>query len=526
MDAWRALSEDLQRLQQRLTGFIASLTDGSTTLTTYVPDMDAVAARLMARLGTSPDVIVRRFRIGGTRAGLVCYLDNLVDVSIIDRDILRPVLQGADPAQDGLPVSHAAATQDWETLITGILAGHTAVCLEDLPEVWMVDTVKVPQRSIERPQTEMAIRGPQEAFNEVLATQLSQLRRRLATPHLVFDQLTVGTRYPVAVVIAYLDDVVNPALRDAVRARVTRIRAETIVNSTLVASYLRDHPGTLFPTVRNSERVDLVVWQLLSGKVAVLVDGDPFVLWGPATLCDFYRTSEDYTSAWYDASFIRAIRWLAWAFGVYLPALYIALTEVNPDLVPPPLVILTAGSHTGLPFTPIVEVLVMILIIEILREAALRLPKALGTTIGTVGAIVVGTAVVKAGFVSPQIIVVMTLTALSFFTAPSYDLTGTWRLVSWVILVSAFIYGVYGIVLATLGLTIKLVTETSFGVPYLTPLAPFRPADWVDTLWRAPWSAYTDRATTARTQRPPWNPPPDEAPDQVGLRAGQLDTNP
>ncbi|NMP22040.1 spore germination protein [Sulfobacillus sp. DSM 109850] len=170
MDAWRALSEDLQRLQQRLTGLIASLTDGPTTLTTYVPDMDAVAARVMARLGTSPDVIVRRFRIGGSRAGLVCYFDNLVDVSIIDRDILRPVLQGADPVQDGLPVSHASATQDWETLITGILAGQTAVCLEDLPEVWLVDTVKLPQRSIERPQTEMAIRGPQEAFNEVLAT--------------------------------------------------------------------------------------------------------------------------------------------------------------------------------------------------------------------------------------------------------------------------------------------------------------------------------------------------------------------
>ncbi|NMP22041.1 hypothetical protein HIJ39_06700 [Sulfobacillus sp. DSM 109850] len=340
---------------------------------------------------------------------------------------------------------------------------------------------------------------------------MSQLRRQLATPHLVFDQLTVGTRYPVSVVIAYLDDVVNPALRDAVRARVTRIRAETVVNSTLVASYLRDHPGTLFPTVRNSERVDLVVWQLLSGKVAVLVDGDPFVLWGPATVCDFYHTSEDYTSAWYDASFIRAIRWLAWAFGVYLPALYIALTEVNPELVPPPLVILTAGSHPGLPFTPIVEVLVMILIIEILREAALRLPKALGTTIGTVGAIVVGTAVVKAGFVSPQIIVVMTLTALSFFTAPSYDLTGTWRLVSWVILVSAFIYGVYGIVLATLGLTIKLVTETSFGVPYLTPLAPFRPVDWVDTLRRAP-------GVRSPTVRPP---PAVESATRRGPRSGR-----
>ncbi|NMP25213.1 spore germination protein, partial [Sulfobacillus harzensis] len=222
---------------------------------------------------------------------------------------------------------------------------------------------------------------------------------RLATPHLVFEQLSLGTRYPVAVAMAYLRDVVNPEVRQAVSDRLTRIRTDTVVNATMVASYLRDHPGTIMPTVRNSERVDLVVWQLIQGKVAVLVDGDPFVLWVPTTLCDFYRTSEDYTTPWYNATFIRGIRWIAWGFGLYLPAVYIALTEVNPDLVPPPLVILTAGSHTGLPFTPIVEVLVMVLIIEILREAALRLPKPLATTIGTVGAIVVGTAVVKAGFV-------------------------------------------------------------------------------------------------------------------------------
>lgn len=355
--------------------------------------------------------------------------------------------------------------------------------------------------------------------------QLSQVRHRLPSPQLIFDQVTLGSRYPVAVAIAYLGDVVNPALRQAVYDRLMRIRAETVLNGAMIASYLRDRPGSLIPTVRNTERVDLIVWQLLNGKVAILVDGDPFVLSVPATLCDFYRTSDDYATPWYNASVTRGIRWLAWAFGVYLPAIYIALTEVNPDLVPPPLVILTAGSHTGLPFTPIVEVLVMILLIEILREAALRLPKMLSTTIGTIGAIVVGTAVVKAGFVSPQIIVVMTLTALSFFSAPSYELTGTWRLIGWIMLVAAFVYGIYGIILATLGLTIKLVTETSFGVPSLTPLAPFRAPDWIDMLWRRPWTQITRRHTVARPTDAAWAQSPTPAtPEVPPLRRGQIES--
>ncbi|NMP24965.1 spore germination protein, partial [Sulfobacillus harzensis] len=149
--------------------------------------------------------------------------------------------------------------------------------------------------------------------------------------------------------------------------------------------------------------------------------------------------------------------------------------------------------------------------------------KPLATTIGTVGAIVVGTAVVKAGFVSPQIIVVMTLTALSFFTAPSYDLTGTWRLLSWVMLVAAFVYGIYGLVLATIGLTIKLVTETSLGVPYLTPLAPFRAVDWADALWRKPWAHFVERRTEARPQDARWGQTPSQQPASVPLQRGQID---
>ncbi len=425
-------------------------------------------------------------------------------------------------AVDALPVGQTSTSTDWEAITDAVTQGKTVVCLPDDPDAWLVDTAQIPHRGIDRPETELAVRGPQEAFTEVLGLQLSQVRHRLRSPHLIFEQRMIGARYPHAAAIGYLDDVVNPALVEAVRERLGRIPSDTVQHGSMVASYLRDHPGSLLPTVRHTERVDLIVWHLLQGKVAVFVDGDPSVLSMPATLCDFYRTSDDYTTPWYNATFIRFIRWLAWAFGIYLPAVYIALTEVNPDLVPPPLVILTAGSHTGLPFTPIVEVMVMILLIEILREAALRLPKMLSTTIGTVGAIVVGTAVVKAGFVSPQIIVVMTLTALSFFSAPVYELTGTWRLVGWAMLLAAFIYGIYGIILATIGLSIKLVTETSFGVPYLTPLAPFRAVDWMDALWRAPWTRFAHRPTAGRPLDATWNPGPDHLPGETSLRRGQM----
>lgn len=522
MNVLKTLIEDLHRLDQYLSALMASRSGEPDDLNTYTPDVDAAADRLRALLGQNPDVIVRRFHHPPGPAGLICYVDNLVDLNRIDRDIVHPLLQYTRPTVANLPVSRVVESTRWDDIVAGILQGQTAVCLQGVPAVWLADTIKPPQRSIDRPETEVTVRGPQEAFSDVLAVQLSQVRRRLATPHLLFDQLGIGSRYPVAVAVAALTDVTNPALLQAVRDRLSRIAAETVVNGAMVASYLRDQPGALFPTVRNSERVDLTVWHLINGKVAVFVDGDPFVLTVPATLCDFYRTTEDYSTPWYSAVFVRSIRWLGWAFGLYLPAVYIALTEVNPDLVPPPLVILTAGSHTGLPFTPIVEVLVMILIIEILREAALRLPKTLGTTIGTVGAIVVGTAVVRAGFVSPQIIVVMTLTAISFFTAPVYDLTGTWRIVGWVMLVAAFVFGVYGIVLATIALSIKLVTETSFGVPYFSPLAPFRKVDWQNLLWRVPWAWFTHRSAETRPRDPHWNVTAGPPSDEVPLRHGQL----
>ena len=419
------------------------------------------------------------------------FLDGLIDT-----ERLTTVLTAHSPTTPLPPagtVRHRAT--QWADVLRGVWAGQVAVITAGDPGAILMDLAQPPHRTVGSPGTEQAIRGPQEAFIETAGIKVAQLRARLPSPDLRVESYTVGQRIPTRCDLIYLQGLASPAVIARVRDRLAHIPIDTVTNATRIGSFLRDHPWAVFPTMRYSERVDWVALQLEAGKVAISVAGDPFVVTVPATLADFYRTSEDYATVWYDASFIRLIRLLAWAFGVMLPGWYIALTEVNPDLISPTLFDIVSGSHTGLPFTPFVEVVVMILVIEMLREAAVRLPKVLATTLGTVGAIVVGTAVVKAGFVSPQIIVLMTFTALSLFSVPAYELIASWRLMSWVMLVAAFVLGIYGMVLVTILLVAELVSLTSFGTPYLVPWSPWRPKDWSNVLWRVPWQALRRRLT-------------------------------
>lgn len=442
----------------------------------------------------APDLVVQFF---GDHA--VWYVEGIVNM-----DRLATILTAGSLPKKIATSGVARPTGVWQEVIQGLWTGHVVVLTRHQPGAMLLNLAKPPQRDIGEPHTEQSIRGPQEAFVEPAGTKLAQLRHRLPSPNLEVTTFTLGRRFPVRCDLIYCRGIASEAVVHTMQERIQQLDVDTITNVTRLGSFIRDQPWSLFPTVRYSERVDWIALQLESGKVALSVDGDPFVLTAPANLMDFYRTSEDYSSAWYDTSFMRIIRIVAWAFGVMLPGWYIALTEVNPDLISPTLFDIVSGSHTGLPFTPIVEVVVMILVIEILREAAVRLPTVLATTIGTVGAIVVGTAVVKAGFVSPQIIVLMTFTALSLFSVPTYELLASWRFTSWAVLLLAFVLGIYGIALVTLALSIELVALTSFGTPYLMPWSPWRPKDWLDTLWRVPWRSLPRRSTAGREADLKW----------------------
>ncbi|MCY0885859.1 MAG: spore germination protein [Firmicutes bacterium] len=494
-------SEESQKLVAALDRLLATLGDR------YRPDLREVETRLRRGIGRSPDVLIRRLAVPAVApdyALLVC-IDGLVDTRMVDQDIAAPLLvTHQPPAAWGEAVftpSHIRRMAHWSAILQALAAGNTLVMAPDLPFVWVVDTGRYRQRSVQRPLTEHSVRGPEDSFNEVLLSQMNQIRQRLHEPRLRFSPVRIGRLQHTQVAVAYLEGLTNPAL---VRTVLTRLRAVDIAghaDATQIAGLIRDHPRSIFPTIRATERVDIAVRRLLEGKVVILVDGDPFVLIAPAPLADFYRTAMDYASTWADTAVVRIIRLGGWAIGVYLPALYVALTEVNPSLVSTSLFVLTAGNNVGLSLPPLGQVVFMVFILEVLREAALRLPQPLSTTIGTVGAIVVGTAVVKAAYVSPQVIVIMTLTALSFFSAPLYELTGTWRLIGFGMLGAAAFLGILGMVLFTMAFIGVISGMTSFGVPYFEPWAPFRGRDWLDVLWRVPWSSFRTRPTASRPRR-------------------------
>jgi spore germination protein KA len=519
-----------RRLRQHLDALLASLahrpqTDG------YVGDVAVAEQRLAGSLGASPDVILRRLRVPSLRGRrvLLASIEGLVSDQLLAGSVIAPVLDSTvDPAdwdESVLRVAEVRPGRSWTAILLALARGDAALFVDDLPHCWLVSVAKLHQRDIGRPQTEITVRGPEDAFNELLGTQMALLRQRIADPALRFIVMSVGHLQHTQVAVVYLDGLTNPAWTETAVDRLRALDIDGRINATLVAGLIRDAPRSIFPTMRASERVDMAVWWLLSGKVLILVDGDPFVLAAPAPMADFYRTAADYSSSWVDASFSRCIRFGGWAMGVYLPALYIALTEVNPGLVPPALLVVIIGNHLGLPFPPITEALIMVVIIEILREAALRLPKNLGTTIGTVGAIVVGTAVVKAGIVSPQVIVVMTLTALAFFSTPVYELSSAWRIVGFLMMMAAAIFGLFGILLVTVLLVGELISMQSFGVPYLEPLAPIQARDLMDTVIRMPWTNWVWRLTTAKPLIPRFRTPRRPAGDGTSAD-GARDTRP
>lgn len=510
-----------QTLGQRLEAFVDDLTSSASSdpgsLDTYSGNIEAAYARLKSTVGGSADVIVRRFKIGRERPlpALLAFVDGLADSQMVDQDtiLLMQRFKDAETLSKNPPqaytliqesviaVGHATVKTQWSQLLVDLMGGNTLVFIGDCPQVLVLDTIKYPARSISNPTTERAVKGPQEAFNEVVLTQMNLIRRRIKSPSLRFDSMKVGILSQTTVIIAYIQGLTNPELIEAVRRRLSTMNVATVEYANTVADGLISS-RSLFPQVRSTERVDMAVRALSLGKVAVLVDNTPYVLILPSTFMDFYQTTDDYTVGFWQASLERIIRLLGLFIGLMLPAFYVALTSVDPELLPTKLVITIAGSRVGIPYPPIVEVAIMWITIEILREAAIRLPKGLSTTLGTVGAIVVGTAVVKAGLVSDIMIVIITLNALALFTSPVYEMATPWRILFWVVVLAAYFLGIYGIILSALAILAHLASLENFGVPYLSPFGPLRIRDLKDSWIRAPKDTLVFRPAYLRTLHP------------------------
>ncbi len=435
------------------------------------------------------DVVIREFEIGTkppTRA-FILYFDGLVIKDVIWEAILQPlmILSDFDEAarrkgllefigQRLLPSAKYDRGTDYETVIDHVLTGETALFVEGDPSALLLETKGWEHRGVERAQSEMVVRGPLQGFTESLRTNTALVRRSLKSPDLVVEGLKIGRLSRSDVALMYIKGFTNDKLVGEVRRRIKVIDVDFAPESGILEQYIEDFPYTFFPQVTATERPDRVAAFLSEGNVAILVDDNPWAIVAPMTFTTFFHSPEDYYLRWPYANFLRAIRFMAILITLFLPAAYIAVTTFHQEMIPTDLMMAIAASRQGVPFPVFLEVILMEIAFELIREAGVRIPSVIGPTIGIVGAIVLGQAAVAANIVSPILVIIIAIAALSSFVVPNFSASFAIRILRFPFEILAAVLGFYGMAAGMLLLAMHLASIRSFGVPYLSPVAPHR----------------------------------------------------
>jgi hypothetical protein len=445
------------------------------------------------------DFIVRPIQINGQPKILMFYLEGLLDTKNLEIVLLKPMFFQGLPNGLGeisslkqimeqrlIPGTSMQTVSELKKLVEGVLKGELGILIEGETNALLADFKGMEQRNVEEPATEVTIRGPRDGFTESIKINTSLLRRRIRSTRLKLEPIIIGELSRTDVAIVYIEGIAQESLLKEVRSRLSRIEIDGILESEYIEEFIEDAPYSPFPQIQNTERPDIVTANLLEGKVAILVDNTPFTLIVPMTFWSGLQSVEDYYERFWYTSFIRLVRYVLFNTAMYLPSIYVALTTYHPKLIPTTLLISIAAAREGVPFPAIIEALIMEFVFEGLREAGIRLPKAVGSAVSIVGALVIGQAAVQAGIVSAPMVIVVATTGIASFAIPRYNLGTALRLVRFPMLLLAGVFGLYGICIGFIALTIHLVNLRSFGVPYFTPVAPQIPSDLKDVLFRAP----------------------------------------
>jgi hypothetical protein len=485
------------------------------------------------------DVVFRPFQIGGKTKAALIYIDGLADIEEIDAGVLTPLMKENNAKENTdqfihvnhileqkLTVSKVKRVQTITECIEQISGGNPVLFIDQQSEGFALGLANWEKRSIEEPVGESVVRGPREGFTESLGTNLALLRRKIRSPQLKTKSMKIGEYTQTEVVISYIEGIAEQTLIQEVEARLNRIKVDGILETSYIEEFIEDNPYSPFPQVLNTERPDVVVANLLEGRVAILQDGTPFVLIVPVSFYSLLQSNEDY----YQRSLIStATRWLRYLFlliSLLLPSLYVALLTFHQEMLPTTLLITIAASRELVPFPALVEALLMEIVFEALREAGVRLPKQAGAAVSIVGALVIGQAAVQAGLVSAPLIMVVALTGIASFTIPRYASGMALRMLRFPMIFLAGTLGLLGIMLGLLMIVTHMVTLRSFGVPYLSPMAPIQGGEIKDVLVRAPWWKFNTRPHLTGTdnnierQGPNQKPSPDYGDDKTSKGKG------
>jgi spore germination protein KA len=379
-----------------------------------------------------------------------------------------------------LQSSQVGEVEAFDDAWTALSNGRTLVLFDGDATALSCDTQRITSRNVEEPANETVIRGPRFGFIESIGANMALLRQIIKTPNLWFEEFTLGHLTRTKVSVAYIKGLASEELVQEVRQRVGRIEVGSILESGYIEELVEDDPFTVFPLVFRTERPDRVAACLLEGRVAVFTENTSFVLVVPMDFPMLLQAPDDYYEKVPIGSALRILRYIAFLTSILLPGVYVGIMTFHQELVTTELLLRITAAREGVPFPVVAEVLTMELLFELLREAGIRLPRAIGPAVSIVGALVLGEAAINAGFVSPAVVIVVALTAISSFTVPTFSFGIAARLARFVFILLGGTLGLFGIQFGVLALLTHLVGVRSFGHPFIAPVAPLVAPDLKD----------------------------------------------
>ncbi|PAV28678.1 hypothetical protein CIL05_15410 [Virgibacillus profundi] len=438
---------------------------------------------------------------------ILIYCEGLINSDLLIESILPEIQRTINlNGHKGIQELNSSETIKWsrndpsndKAVREKVFDGYTAILIKEI--IYFFNTSKPPIRSPEESTTEVSVKGPKDAFVEDIGTNIALVRKRMKTESMVTKSFTVGKRSNTKVSLVYLTDIQNQEIIKEVTRRIEEIDIDVLNSDNELAEILPGNHYSLFPLLVSVLRPDGVTGSLARGRFAIFIDNVPNVLIGPANFQLLLNTSEDEHMPFYYASFEMLLRIAGLVLAIFLPSFWVAISAYNVDQIPFSLLATIGASRLGIPFNTTVELILMITLFELFREAGVRLPKAVGQTVAVVGGLIVGDAAIRAGLTSPTMLVVTAITAVATFTLGNQSLSGTVTIIRLFSILCASVLGMYGFFISlflTIGYLAKL---ESFNVPYLIPVSPFVKGDFSKAISKLPVIKQNKRARILKTQ--------------------------
>lgn len=465
----------------------------------------------------SSDFVVKEIMLGQEENAILCYYSSLVNKKDVEQNIwnLKQLTQQSDQVnqdtsentdgeksnenkngdnsaghnqllkEDSITIT--TERYDQKKIIDYVCNGETLIILLQSKQMIRLNNAEFAHKTPEEPENEQILRGSHEGFVENFDLNMQLIRKRIKNNKLVVKQITLGNETKTTVYYLFVENVVDSEALKIMENRLNAVDVDMFYSIGQLSDYLEDQVWSPFPQLLNTERPDRVVANILEGKIAIMTDLSPNALIGPVTFFSFYQTPDDFNARVFVGTFYRLMRLFSVVAAIFLPAFYIAIVSFHFEILPLELANKVKTDINQIPYRPLIEAMIMEITIELIREASVRLPKSIGQTIGIVGGLVIGDAIVSAGLVSNLMVIVVAFTAISSFVVPSVELNTTIRMLRFPFMFLASLFGFFGIVIGTFLLVVHLLNLSSLKHPYFSPIIPFDPVGVRKIFFRGPY---------------------------------------